>query len=108
MRNQAGHISNSKPKQNKKKTLVVSRKEFVNLQSKVDQILATVTSATPQKTANSTDQSLVDRVQALETREKFYANRMLLQVEVAIRQLDNKEQLIIGNSSQKTKILSIR
>ena len=38
--------STSKPKQYKKKTIKISRKEFLDLQAKVDQILAVVSSST--------------------------------------------------------------
>lgn len=84
------HHSTSNPKHEKKKNLVVSRKEFLDLQSKVDQILATVTSATLRTIEDSIQQSLVNKSQALETREKFSADKMLLRLEMHNRQLDNQ------------------
>lgn len=65
------HYSIYKPKAKKKKKLAVSRKEFLDLQSKVYQILAAVTSSTPQTTTDSSQQSRDDRVQARKTREFF-------------------------------------
>lgn len=49
----------------------MSRNEFLYLQSKVDQILDVVTSVALKTTEESTSQSLVDKVQTLETIEKF-------------------------------------
>lgn len=78
--------STSKPKQRKKKKLVVSRKEFLNLQSKFDQILAAVTSKTPLNTDVPIPQTLIDRVEVLETRETLTAEITILHIEMGIRQ----------------------
>ena len=84
------HHSTSKPKEKKKKKkMVVSRKEFLNLQSKVDQILATVKSTHPQSENNHVLQSLIERIKRLETRERLAAKRISLKVEMGIQSLDN-------------------
>lgn len=78
--------STSKPK---KKKIAVSRKEFLNLQAKVDQIVAALSSKTPQSNETST-QSLIDRVEILETRECMTAERIVLWVEMGIRDIENR------------------
>ena len=60
--------STSKPKQKNNKKIVVSRKEFLSLQAKVDQILVAVTTQALQSTETPTPQSLVDRVEVLDRR----------------------------------------
>ena len=63
--------STSKLKRKNKKMLPVSRKEFLNLQSKVDQIMAAVSSTTPHTTLAPTKQYLLDRIEILDTKEKL-------------------------------------
>lgn len=80
----------SKPKEKKKKKkLAVSRKEFLSLHSKVEQILAAVTIPQPQQSNNGGLQSLAERVERLEERELLSAERISLMVEMGIRALDN-------------------
>ncbi|KAL7595290.1 hypothetical protein Lser_V15G29353 [Lactuca serriola] len=83
--------STSKPKKKKKKNkkLAVTRKEFVSLQSKVNQILTTVSSNKTQNTELPTPQSLAERVEILETRERLTSERISLKIEMGIRALDN-------------------
>ncbi|XP_023754907.1 uncharacterized protein LOC111903362 [Lactuca sativa] len=81
--------STSKPKKKKNKKLAVTRKEFVSLQSKVNQILTTVSSNKTQNTELPTPQSLVERVEILETREHLTSERISLKIEMGIRALDN-------------------
>lgn len=82
--------STSKPKEKlKKKKLVVSRKEFLSLQSKFDQILATITTAQPQQSEIIGPQSLAERVERLAVRERLATGRISLNVEIGIRALDN-------------------
>ena len=72
--------------------MVVSRKEFLSLQSKVDQILAAVKSTQPQSEDHPVPQSLIKRTDRLETRERLAAERISLKVEMGIRSLDNNRQ----------------
>ena len=61
--------STSKPQEKKKKKKMdVSRKEFLSLQSKVDQILVAVKSTQPQPEDILGPQSLMER---METRERL-------------------------------------
>lgn len=83
--------STSKPKEKKKKKGVVTSKEFLSLQSKIDTILVAVTTNPSwQDPELPTPQSLVDRVECLETREKNAAERILLRIKMGIRDLDNR------------------
>lgn len=52
--------------------------------------MAAVTYATPQTTEAPIPQSLLDRIEVLETREKFTAERTLLCIEMGILQVDNQ------------------
>ena len=61
------HHSTSKPK--KKKKNAVTRKEFLSLQAKVDQILAAVKPTQPQPEDVPGPQSLIERIERLEARE---------------------------------------
>ena len=61
--------STSKPKTKKKKKITVSRKEFLNLQGKVDQILVVVITKELQSTDVPTPQSLIELVEWLNTRK---------------------------------------
>ena len=81
--------STSKPKAKKMKKLAVSRKEFLSLQSKVDQILAAVTINQPHHPDVAEPQSLAERLERLETRERMTAERLSLEVEMGIRAPDN-------------------
>ena len=72
--------------------MVVSRKEFLSLQSKVDQILASVKSTQPQSEDNLVPHSLIERIERLETRERLAAERFSFKVEMGIRSLDNNRQ----------------
>lgn len=77
--------STSKPKQKKKNTLEVSRKEFLDLQSKVDHIFDAVTSKSQHNTAVPIPHSLIDQVEVLETRERLTAERIVLCIEMGIK-----------------------
>lgn len=81
--------STLKPKEKKKKKLVVSRKEFLSLQSKVDQILVVVTTNQSQNLEITTPQSLAERVERLETKERLAIERFTLKIEMGIWALDN-------------------
>lgn len=68
-----------------------SRKEFLSLQSKIDQIMDVVATNQPQNTDFTTPQSLVERVEWLETKERMNEERMIIGVEMGIRELDNNK-----------------
>lgn len=70
--------------------------------SKVDQILAAITTNELQKTEVPTPQSLVERVKRLETRERMVVERMILRVEMVIRDLDNRR--IAGHKDIMCKV----
>ena len=72
--------------------MVVSRKEFLSLQSKVDQILVAVKSTQPQSEDHPGLQSLIERIERLETRERLDANQISLKFEMGIRSLDTSRQ----------------
>ena len=66
--------STHKPKEKKrKKKQAVSRKEFLSLQDKVDQILVAVKSSQPQSEDLPGLQSLIDRIERMEARERLAA-----------------------------------
>lgn len=69
--------------------VVVPRKEFLSLQYKVDQILAAMKSSQPQPEDFPRPQSLIDRVEHLEARERLFVEHISLKVEMGIRALDN-------------------
>ena len=72
--------------------MAVSRKEFLCLQSKVEQILVAVKSNQLQSEDHPVPQSLIKRTDRLETRERLAAERISLKVEMGIRSLDNNRQ----------------
>lgn len=83
------HHSTSKPKPKKKKNSVVSRNEFLELKSTIDQILPTVFNNQPLQTpALATLQSLEERVLAIETKQKFTSDHILIHIDMGISQLD--------------------
>ena len=69
--------------------MAVSWKEFLSVQSKFDQILAVVTTTQPQQLEIVGPQSLGERVERLEARERLAVERISLKVEMGIRALDN-------------------
>ena len=80
----------SKPKEKKKKNkMAVTRKEFLNLQDKVDKILPVVTTPQLQQTKVVGSQSLAEQVERIETRERLAVERISLNVEMGIRALDS-------------------
>ena len=81
-----------KEKKNKKKKAVVTRKEFLNLQAKVDQILAVVKPTQPPPEDIPGPQSLIEHIERLETRERMTAERISLKVEMGIKSLDNNRR----------------
>lgn len=82
--------STSKPKQTKKKKIAVSRKQFLGLQAKVDQILVAVSPQAPQNTECPAPQSLTEHIEVLEIREMMNAQRILLKIAMGIRDLNNR------------------
>ncbi|XP_023754281.1 uncharacterized protein LOC111902691 [Lactuca sativa] len=110
------HHSKSKPKKKKKKKNVVTKKEFLSLQAKVDQIMAAVKPTQPQPEDTPRPQSLIERIERLETREHMVVERISLKVEMGIRSVDNNrkadhkeflavaERLIIEATAIKTDL----
>lgn len=71
--------STSKPMEKKmKKKLLVTGKEFLSLQSKVDQISAAIIIHQSQQSDTARPHSLAERVEWLETREPLAAERISL------------------------------
>lgn len=79
-----------KPKPNKKKKIAVSRKEFMDLQANVDQILASFATRAPQDPDVPSPQMLFERIERLETREQMTIECILVRIEMGIRDLDNR------------------
>lgn len=71
----------------------VSRKEFLDLKNKIDQIHTAVTCQKPlQIPSTQSTQSLDKRLTYIEQQEKWVAGRIDLRVEMGIRQLDQQRQ----------------
>lgn len=80
--------STSKPMPQKKKKLDFTRKEFLELKGIINQVFAIHTSSQPPHNLTlATLQSLEERRPAIETKEKFMAERVLLRVEMGIHRL---------------------
>lgn len=81
------------PSKNKRKKGVVSRKDFLDLEIKIDEILIDVSSQQPPQTSTPlTLQSFGEGLASIKVKEKWTADRILIHIEMGTRQLDQQRQ----------------